>query len=448
MSRADNKRGVFNNIKAYNSLNQQGKPPTQTDLMTSVNNTKETIPFLLDVLKTVAGAGALKILIGNMLTKMVGGAEPKLKTALKKQFTQSNASDPLPTTFRNSGVNMPIKDIDTTGKLKVNPSLTETGGKILYGQPSENNFDYKAHDAIRLNGTPVNCNNMSITYNSTTDKFNVKPNVTVPDVNTYFNNYIDNTQLINSDEIVSNTMDRIYGTLSNKQKKTPEQILDELMIEKMLEQVLNGDDSFEISPDDLNELRSLANQLATGVVGYDMGCGYMPAQLSIDDLNKLINAISGSTNAFAVGNAVEAALDSSVSGTSEIANENKETIRDGFFQKMINTFTVKLLSAVTTAPQVRTLMGMMSSLQNNGKVLISNAKEDLKKWKVFIKCMAKEIMIMVAEFIFLLALVYLMKLLTPVIKRIVKEKINQFKRIIVSLTAGKAAKLAEAAAPS
>jgi hypothetical protein len=62
--------------------------------------------------------------------------------------------------------------------------------------------------------------------------------------------------------------------------------------------------------------------------------------------------------------------------------------------------------------------------------------------------MAKEIMIMVAEFIFLLALVYLMKLLTPVIKRIVKEKINQFKRIIVSLTAGKAAKLAEAAAPS
>lgn len=447
MSRADSKRGVFNNIKAYNSLSQQGKPPTQTDLMTSINNTKETIPFLLDTLKTLAGAAALKVLIGNMLTKMVGGAESKLKTALKKQFTQSNAGDPLPTSFQNSGVNMPVKDIDTTGKLKVNPSSVNTGGKILYGQPSENNFDYKAHDAIRLNGTPVNCNNTTVTYDANIDGFNIKPSGSVPNVSTYFNDYIDSTQLINSDEIVSNTMDRIYGTLSKEQKKTPEQILDELILEKMLEQVLNGDDSFEISPEDMNKMQGLANELSTGVVGYDMGCGYMPAQLNINDLNKLINTISGSTNPFAVGNAVEAALDASVSGTSAVSNENKETIRDGFFQKMINTFTVKLLAAVTTAPQVRMLMGIMSSIQN-GVVQIGNAVDDIKKWKICIKCMAKEIMIMVAGFIFSLALVYLMRLLKPVIKRIIKEKINQFKRMIMSLVAGRAAKVAEAAAPT
>jgi len=61
MSRADSKRGVFNNIKAYNSLNYQGKPPVQTDSMASINNSKETIPFLIDTLKVLAGAGALKI---------------------------------------------------------------------------------------------------------------------------------------------------------------------------------------------------------------------------------------------------------------------------------------------------------------------------------------------------------------------------------------------------
>lgn len=448
MSRADSKRDVFNNIRAYNSLSQQGKPPTQTDSMTSINNSKETIPFLLDTLKVLAGAGALKILIGNMLTKMVGGAEPKLKTALKKQFTQSNASDPLPTSFQNNGVNTPVKNLDTTGKLKVSPTSKNTGGNILYGQPSNNNFDYKAHDAIRLNGTPVNCNNMTITYNANSDGFNIKPSGSASNVGTYFNNYIDNSQLINTDEIVGNTMDRMYGTLSKKQNKTPEQILDELIIEKMLEQVLNGDDSFEISPEDMNKLQGLANELSTGVVGYDMGCGYMPAQLNIDDLNNLIKTISGSTNPFAVGNAVEAALDSSVSGTPEVSAENKEAIRDGFFQKMINTLTVKLLAAVTIAPQVRTLMAIMSALQNGGQVLIGNVKEDIKKWKIYIKCMAKELLIIVAGFIFSLVLVYLMKLLKPVIKQITKEKINQFKRLIKSLVAGKAAKLAETTAPT
>ena len=108
---------------------------------------------------------------------------------------------------------------------------------------------------------------------------------------------------------------------------------------------------------------------------------------------------------------------------------------------MINTLTVKLLTAVTTAPQVRALMGMMSAIQNQGVVLLSSAKEDIKRWKIVIKCMAKEILIMVAEFIFALAVLYLMKLLRPVIKKLAQEMINYFKGIIKSLS-GKTAAVA------
>lgn len=439
MSIASDKRGVFNNIKAMNSTSMEGKPPTPTDVMTSVNNAKEVIPFCTDVLKAVVGVAALKMLIGGMLTKMIGGAEPKLKTALKKQFTQSNANDPLPT----STVNMPVKTLDTNGKLKVSPTDTNTGGNILYGQPSANNFDYKAHDAIRLEGTNVPCNNMSIKYNSATDSFGITPNSS-PNIGKFFTDYIDTTQLINSDEIVGSTMDRIFGTMSKSQGKTSDQILDELILEKMLEQLLNGDDSFEISPEDLAKLQELANQTANGVLSYDMGCGVLPSSLSMDSLQGMMSKISGSKDQFAVANAVDEALDESLANTPEVSEANKQTIKDGFFQKMINTLTVKLLTAVTTAPQVRALMGMMSALQNQGMVLLSSAKEDIKKWKIIIKCMAKEILIMVAEFIFALAVLYLMKLLRPVIKKLAQEMINYFKGIIKSLS-GKLGKAAAAA---
>ena len=45
MSRADDKRNVLNNIKAYNSMNRQGNVPIQRDGMSSINNSKDSIPF-------------------------------------------------------------------------------------------------------------------------------------------------------------------------------------------------------------------------------------------------------------------------------------------------------------------------------------------------------------------------------------------------------------------
>ena len=48
--------------------------------------------------------------------------------------------------------------------------------------------------------------------------------------------------------------------------------------------------------------------------------------------------------------------------------------------------------------------------------------------------MSKEVMILIAKFIFSLTVPYLIKLLEPVIRRVIKEKINQYSDIIISLT--------------
>ena len=88
MSLADNKRSIFTTIGSYSSLIEEGKRPRQSDLFPSINNKDDIVPFLLDVLKTVAGTEVLKELIGGMFTKLIDTSEPQLKTALKKQFNQ------------------------------------------------------------------------------------------------------------------------------------------------------------------------------------------------------------------------------------------------------------------------------------------------------------------------------------------------------------------------
>jgi len=430
MSLADNKRSVFTTIGSYNSLNQQGKSPSQTDLYPSVNNKNDIVPFLLDVLKTVAGSVALSEAIGGMFGSLINKAEPQLKTALKKQFTQSNASEPLPSTFNNNGITVPVKTVDNNGVLKNNPNSDV--GNLTYG--STTNFNTKAYDAILNSGTFVNYNNMQIKYNQSSDSFQIKPAGGSTTVGSFFDDYIDNVDLIDKKSLLSNVMDNFYGTLAKTQGKTIQQIYNELQTETLLNQVLDDDDSFVILPEKYDELLAKAREMANGSVNYDLGCGLMPSELSLNDFSKTVSSISGSTDPFYIGNQLGATIDQSTNATQDLTTENKETIKDGFFQKIIRIFTVKMLEAVTTTPQVRVLFAIMSSLQNNGVIKLNSPTEDMKNFKTCIKCMAKEIMRLVAAFIFLLAISYLIKLLKPIIKKVIKEKINQYTGVITSLT--------------
>lgn len=433
MSLADDKRSVFNTIGAYTSMMEQGDAIRQTDLFQSINNKKDIVPYLLDVLKVVAGTEALKEAIGGIFTKLIDEVEPKMKEELKKQFVQSNASDPLPSNFTTNGITVPVKTIDVNGILKEDPSSEV--GNMIYG--STTNFNTRAYDAILNSGSPVGFSNMSIKYIQSSDSFQIKPSGSTTNVSQYFADYIDSTQLIDKKLIVSGVMGVIYGTLVKEQNKTVEQAHEELEVETLLEQVLNGDDSFVISPEKYDEILAKATESVEGVLNYDMGCGLMPAELGLDDFSATVTTITGSNDAFLVGNEFENTINQSTSGnteTQELTEENKETIRDGFFQKIIDFFTVKLLGSVTTAPQIRTMFGMMSSLQNEGEVLLDNATDDMENFKTCIKCMAKEIMILVGKFLFALAIGYLIILLKPVIKRVIKEKIVQHYEIILSLT--------------
>ena len=210
----------------------------------------------------------------------------------------------------------------------------------------------------------------------------------------------------------------------------------ELVISQLIDQLINGNDSFEISPEDNAALLLRAQEIINGIVNYDLGCGVMAASLPLTGLTKLVQNISGTTGQASdpnyVGNQINNTIAQSVTDQ-DVANTNKETIKDGFFQKLIKLITQVLAEALTTNPQIRAILAIVSAFQNQGNVKIGQPKDDLKNFKVFLKCSANTAMRLINEFIFNLIKKFLVALLKPLILKIIKEKINQFTDIIKSL---------------
>lgn len=431
MSLADKKRSVMTTIGSYQSMMEQGDAALQTDLFTSVKSKKdEIIPYLLDVLKTVAGVESIKEVIGGMVGSLVDKLEPQLKTVLKKQLTPLNSGNPIPVELLNDGMTIPISNIDIKGKFKTSP--TSADGNLIYGKATDS-FDSTAYDAISAGGVK-SFGNVSLEYLEGSDSFNIKLSGGTS-ISGFFSDYIDNTELLNKKEIITNITDSFYGTITKSLNKTSEQVYNELLIEQLLQQVLDGDNSFTVSDDMLDYLQNRALDLSSGEVNYDLGCGLMATSLDFNDFNSLVTNISGATDQYYIANELGATIDNS-SSDDELTAENKETIRDSFFQKIINNFTLKTLEAVTTTPQVNMLLSVVSYIDNNGVIIYDGAVESIEKIKICVMCMAKEIMKIIAAYIFAIAVGYLISLIKPVVSRILKEKINQYAGVMSSLTGG------------
>ncbi len=429
MSTSTKKKDVFTKIGSYVAFSQRTKTKADetTNLYPSVNNKKDIVPFMLDILKTVAGTEALKDLIGKLFTDFVDDAEPQLKDALKKQTIQYNAGDELPTYFKSggTGVTVPAKGIDVNNDTE----------NDLLRDSSKPGFNDQLRDAYANPGTEVVGATTIIKYNASTDMLTFKENPALgTTIGGWVTAFIDDIAIINKKEFLTKVMDNVYGSVTASQGKSVEQVYEELQVKKQIAQLIDDNDSFEITQDEYDALLQQAQALVDGVIYYDMGCGIIAASLPLSGMTNLIMQISGSTDSNFVGNAVAGTVDESTSDdNAETTTENKATIKDGFFQRLIKAITEELAFAITTAPQIRALLAITSAFQNNGIAKTGNPKDDQKNFKVLLNCLVKDVMKMINEFIFNLVVSYLIALLTPIIKKVIQEKINQFINILKSL---------------
>lgn len=437
MGLIDDKKNIFTTIGAYTSLIEEKKLPDTNNLFSSINNNDDINSFFLDVLNILVGTSALQDLTGELFTNLTSDIEPKIKNSQKRQLTNYNSGDKLPESFKN-GRTIPVESIDVYGKLKTDPD-SDTGA-LIYDKNQEN-FNNKVYEAIQNEGTDVTYNNLLIKYDSGSDSLRFKPTTSSQNdtIGSWFNDYIDNSNVFNKKEFISNVLNNIFGTISSSQNKTEDKLINELKIDSLLQKIINGEENLVINDDELNDITSKASELQNGIVYYDMGCGLTSAELPLSAMTNTISMISGSTDPFYVGNVINQTLDNgfSFSDNQETKDQNNETIKNGFFSRLIQFIQLELSKILTLSPEARMLIGLSSSFQDNGNVNIDDPIDDIPNFRVYINCIIKDILAAINEFIFNLIVTYLISLITPVIREIIREKINQYIGIIRSLISSK-----------
>jgi hypothetical protein len=422
MSIINQKEGVLTKIGAWVSMQQEKPMPQLNSSFPSVNNKEDIVPYLLDVLKVVVGTDALMLLIGEMFTNLIDELEVPLKKSTENSVTQPNSAEPLPTDFMSNGYTFQMKDIDFFEVAQIDPNSTM--GSLMCDVENPN-FNYSLYQACAAPGTEEKFGVIKMTYNENDNTINFKP-VSGMTIGDFFKGFIAAMVLIDKKVFMASVMNLFYGTITANQNKSVEQVAQELLVEKQIEQAINGDSSFVVSPDSYDEIWEKAQELANGTVYYDLGCGLLEARLEMSGLTEIIANTSGSTDPFYTANQIYSSVPKSMRDVAPAANENQETIKDGFFQQLIKLITETVANAVSTTPQYRAIQGIVSAISNLGQTKLGNPTEDLKEFRTMIMCNVNAAMELIVRFIFGIVVTYLTKLLIPIAQKIVIERINLY----------------------
>lgn len=433
MSLRNNKKDVLTSIAAYTSLGQQRDTPETNDTFSSLNETDNGLGFLMDVLRVVMGSEGIKRVIGELFGDFIGETEILLKDTLKSQTTDYNSNEQLPNNIQGDGdgLYIPVKDIDSNSQFKT--PRDDDVGDLLYGK-NQDNFDNKAYDAIENEPTEEQYGNLLMEYDSTTESFKCRSTETGQTVGDWCNDFIDNTTFLEKDKIISGIFDGTHGTLSKNQNKTVNDIFVEKQTDKILENMIDNKPDISLSSDDLTELYDQAENTKKGLQRHYIGCDVVFLELPLKDLEGIVDNILGTTDPFEISNQIEGVLDKTTTEeTEEQINENKETVKDGFLSFILNLFRRQLIKMAILSPQVRILMAIFMATKHGGEYQKFDSRKFLEDNQVFIRCIIEKLSSKIIEFIYKLCVNRLLKLLTPIIRHIIREKIMAYINIIKSL---------------
>jgi hypothetical protein len=436
MGLVDDKKNVFTEIGAYNSLREQQNLPDNTNVYSSINNTSDTPGFLIDLLKLINGSEAVKKSTGQMFTVVLQNIQPDLKTQLKKQAVTPSSNNSLPPDFKNNGYVVPLSDIDTYGKYKTNPNSNT--GDLLYNKQS-NDFDFNVHQAIANPNTDVNYNNtMIINYNDNLDTINVKPSPSSSNnnISNFLILFIDGLILFSIKELVTKILNNLFGTVTFQQNKTKSQLINELKSDTLIQKVIDNNTDLTINNSELNDIENKADELNNGVSYNDVGCGILSLNLPFSGLTSAVSTISESTDPTLISNTFDNTISSTLNNNSksDTATTNQQAIRDGFFTKIIKLIILTVTQSVTSTPQIKLLQILISKMNNNGNSSINgNPENDIKNNSILINCISTTVKKAVNKFLFDTIKKAMLALIVPAAKKIAMERINNYTGIIQSL---------------
>jgi hypothetical protein len=422
------KKDIFNQISVFTSLKDiELKPNNQFNSIGSINNSKDIVPFLLDLSTSLVGSDGLENKFGLLFTQFISEYEVKSKELIKNQFSGVNSNQQLPSSFVNNGINIPIKNLDDSGNLKT--SKTDPLGELIYDDTSDN-LTTKLKNSIISPGSNIQYNNLNIVYNENTQSINVKPLGSVT-VSSFIQQYINNIPKVNKKEIVSDILNNIYGLKSKLQNKTTSEIRKEVEIDFIIDKIIN-DDSLSFNEDDILEINKISDELFKGFNEIDLGCGFIINEITEEELIDISNSIASSNDPFLISNSVNDLFLNSLDENSD--ESNTTNLKDSFIKRLINLLKARIIKDIIFSPDKKLLFYLNKSIQSNQNIDFNkNSIDFISENLNLINCITDEIKSLFIEYIFNLVKTEILEVTKPALQLIIKEKINNYSIILKSL---------------
>jgi hypothetical protein len=374
MAIIDKKKKIFGDIAAAKTI-VDGLPKLKlSSSFASITNGGDSISFLSDLLKSLVGYEKLNDIIVDLLTYSINELDLTLKQSIKNELKSIvncglNPSIPSYMLYGSTGVITPVKKIDYFNKMLTSPNSLV--GSLIYKDISNglssSDFNTFLYYTIQNNGTPQNwglTNNgfdlLSIQFNQISTPNNSLKITTsqnyVGSLTDLNNSYVDSLKLINTEGLLFNILDNIFGTMSNTINKSVIQIENELRLKNIVSNIIDNDDEDESkSIFDINtqNIESKANSIKNGTNTLNLNTN-VTTSIPIDLLSDLNSSLNSVTQLNDKKNVLTSGINSIGNTLNNFTNKpnDDKAIKLNFIQDMINQITKSLTNVILSPPVV------------------------------------------------------------------------------------------------
>ena len=469
MSIINDKKEIFGDIAALNTINDGLPKLSKSGSLESDSNSKDPMKFLADVLVVLAELNALKKITVDVITYQLPRLENEIKDALRATLKENCGCDinpSIPDNFKSSGsgIELGVKDIDFFDIMKVNPSTSEGG--LVYSDVSAgvNSKDFNTYlnatiqvGSTEVFGASVSGNDIIDTkfeqtnVNGDNNMLNFKANQnydTGKSMSDFNNDYIDSISLfgnpdtLDSKVMLNLIMEELFSSFSSSEKvnKSKEQIKKEVEVKKVLKKMIESDDlispeTYTFTNEEISEISREVDNNKKGILE-TVCCGQEELSIPIEqvfEINNNFDSLFQNDKANEL-KAVENSLDglaqtqaNQVSSTSD-----SQSIKYNFFKEIIDKLMLMLMTQIIS-PKFTTLLMINFTISNGGVTPKYNSAIDLiKENENIFKAIKKRIL----QSVIAIILIFVIRLY---IKKQIKkklgdkiEKANNYARILFS----------------
>ncbi len=423
MSIIDKKREIYGQIAALRT-SCEGFPKFELNSsICSIDNTSNSLDFLIDLLKVTVGFETLSTILTNTLTFKLDLIESEIKKALKKELRKvvsCGVNPSIPDFFKHqninslsTGIDLDLRKIDYLGIMLIDPA--STGGLLTYddisGGLTSTDFNTFLFETIQLDGTQTDWGNttsgqniLSFEFNSLgppNNLLNIKASEyysdpingkKLTDVN---NDFIDSVQLFGSKVMINSLIDSLFGSVSLEVGKTKEQIKKEIEIEQIIECFLNTDDSemiddsyFTFSNESIRSQEEEASNREKGIRSLKT-CGNVASSIASSTLTGItVNILTAATPTALTAAIADGIATIGDEASSTVSDVNKITAKLEFIDGAIRKLMIKMANVILS-PKIIAIFAINHYILYGAN--IENPIEWMKKNKIFMSSIVKAI---------------------------------------------------------